>query len=100
MNNEAIIYDYRGLTADGRYYVEIIMPIDLPFLLSTYDPAANENPNAVPVPPLPEDFNERYTVIAAYNEELQQLIDVAAPAEFTPDLALIDMLASSLAVQP
>jgi hypothetical protein len=29
-NNEAIMYDFHGLTNDGKYYIEVMSPIDAP----------------------------------------------------------------------
>ena len=49
-NNEAVVYDFHGLTDDAQYYVEVLFPIDAPILLSTYDPAENTNQGAFLVP--------------------------------------------------
>lgn len=100
-NNEAIIYNFHGLTADGRFYVNIEIPLDAPILLSTYDPLANSNPNAIPVPnPLPEDYFELSDAMRLYNIEAERQLEGLDTAVFSPDLTLLDALVASLLVTP
>lgn len=98
-NNEAFSYDFQGLTSDGRYYVRFCHPLSAPFLLDTYDPAENENPNALPVPPLPDDYEQRITLMIAYNKEVARELEGLAAAAFQPSLELFDALVSSLRVE-
>ena len=44
INNHDLFYSFQGLTADGRYWVSVIMPVNHPSLQATYDD------------PLPADF--------------------------------------------
>jgi hypothetical protein len=100
-NNEAVVYDFHGLTDDGQYYVEVIFPIDAPILLSTYDPSENTNEGAFLVPEIPEGppFGETLKdVMLEYNQEAQRQLDVLESSSFTPDLGLLDALVSSLLV--
>jgi hypothetical protein len=100
-NNEAVVYDFHGLTDDGQYYVEVIFPIDAPILLSTYDPAENTNEGAFLVPEIPEGppFGETLKgVMLEYNQEAQRKLDALESASFIPDLGLLDALVSSLLV--
>jgi hypothetical protein len=100
-NNEAIIYNFHGLTADGQFYVNVEIPLDAPILLSTYDPLANSNPHALPLPnPLPEDFIELSDAIRLYNIEAEQQLEGLDTAVFIPDIALLDALVASLLVTP
>ena len=100
-NNEAIVYNFHGLTADGRFYIDVEIPLDAPILLSTYDPLNNNNPNAIPVPnPLPEDFFELSDAIRVYNIEAERQLDGLDTAVFTPSLTLLDALVASLLVTP
>jgi hypothetical protein len=100
-NNEALVYDFHGLTDDGQYYVVVTFPIDAPILLSTYDPDENTNEAAIPVPEIPEDdpfdlfLNE---VMLAYNQEAQRQLDALGSAGFIPDLGTLDALVGSLLV--
>jgi hypothetical protein len=97
-NNEAVIYDFHGLTADGRYYVNVTIPIDIPFLIDTYNPSLNSNENAYPIPELPDDYQQATILMRDYNAEVKALIDELPEAEFMPDLALLDALVASLVV--
>jgi hypothetical protein len=100
-NNEAVVYDFHGLTDDGQYYVEVIFPIDAPILLSTYDPAENKNEGAFLVPEIPEGppFGETLKgVMFEYNQEAQRQLDALESASFIPDLGILDALVSSLLV--
>jgi hypothetical protein len=100
-NNEALVYDFHGLTDDGQYYVEVTFPIDAPILLSSYDPAENTNEGAFLVPEIPEGppFGETLKgVLLEYNQEAQRQLDALEGASFIPDLGLIDALVGSLLV--
>jgi hypothetical protein len=99
-NNEAVVYDFHGITDDGQYYVEVIYPIDAPILLSTYDPAENTNEGAFLVPEIPEGppFGDMNGVMLEYNREAQRQLDTLESANFIPDLGLLDALVGSLLV--
>jgi len=99
-NNEALVYDFHGLTDDGQYYVEVTFPIDAPMLLSTYEPAENTNEGALPVPALPDGppFGALNGVMREYNQEAQRQLDALESASFIPDLGLLDALVGSLLV--
>ena len=98
-NNEALIYDFHGLSSDGQYYVEVQYPIDAPILLSTYDPAENTNKGAIPVPELPDEDPFSYAIkslMHEYNLEAQRQLELLEDASFVPDLGILDALAGSL----
>ncbi len=102
-NNEALVYDFHGLTDDGQYYVEVTFPMDAPMLLSTFDPEQNTNEGAIPVPRLPDD--DPYgdilnTVMREYNQEAQRQLDTLEGAGYIPDLGILDALVGSLLVTP
>jgi hypothetical protein len=99
VNNEALRYEFQGLTADGKFFVEFVYYIDAPNLISTYDPAENTNEKAFLVPELPDDFPERAQAINEYNAEAERLLQELSTDEFTPDLALLDVLVRSLLIQ-
>lgn len=72
-NNEALLYEFKGFTADGRFYILITIPIDVPILLTTYDPAQNQNRDAIPVPAdLPADSRTLSDLIFQYNQKVKQ----------------------------
>lgn len=99
-NNEAVVYDFHGLTDDGQYYVVVRFPIDAPILLSTYDPVENTNEGAFLVPELPDGQIMGYLggLMPEYNQEAQRQLDVLEGARFIPDLGLLDALVGSLLV--
>jgi len=98
-NNQAVEYDFHGLSADGQYYVQVTFPVDASILLSTYDPAENTNPAAFLVPEIPEGPPFGATlegVMLEYNQEAQRQLDALESAGFLPDLGLLDALIDSL----
>ncbi len=102
-NNEALVYDFHGLTEDGQHYVEVVYPIDAPILLSTYDPAENTNREAISVQVLPDPNDDPYgllldVIMREYNQEAQRQLDILRGSRFTPDLELLDDLVGSLLV--
>ena len=99
-NNDAIVYEYRGLTEDGQYYVLVTFPLDAPILLSSFDPEQNTNEGALPVPfPLPTDPVERDTAIREYNQEVERQLDLLVAEDFVPDLGLLDALVNSIRIE-
>jgi hypothetical protein len=101
VHNDAIVYEYRGFSEDGRNYVLVTLPIDAPILLSSSDPERNTNENAIPLPlPLPADPTERDDAIRAYNEEAERQLDMLAAEEFVPGLGILDALVTSIKIGP
>jgi hypothetical protein len=98
--NNGLLYNFDGLTGDGRYYVNVRVPIAVPFLLDieNSDPGTNTNPDAIAVPDWPSDYTAQGQIIEAYNQEALRRFDQATDAEFSPDLALLDALVRSLKV--
>ena len=99
-NNEALIYEFQGFTDDGRTYILATIPLAAPILLSTYDPAENSNPDAIPVPSdLPSDYVALAEVIYDYNQTVRLHLEELAAADFSPGLDLLDQLVASLIVE-
>ncbi|MFQ5410624.1 MAG: two-component regulator propeller domain-containing protein, partial [Anaerolineales bacterium] len=90
-NNESLVYTFAGFTADDQYYVFVEIPIDAPLLMSAADPATNTNPAAQ----LPQAGQDE----AAYNREIEQQLNLLAPADFTPSLSALDALVASLRIE-
>jgi len=96
-NNEALLYEFQGFTEDGRFYVLVTIPLDAPILPSTYDPAQNTNPDALPLPAeLPTDYPALADLMGVYNQDAEQQLEQLAAADFTPDLTLLDELVASI----
>ena len=91
INNNELIYQFAGLTADEQYLVLAILPINAPFL------AENEKLEA-PVPtdgvPIPTDVGPNDTYYASITEKLVSLDSNS----FTPSLSSLDQLIQSILV--
>ena len=91
INNQDIFYTFQGLTSDGKYYVSIIMPINLPYLAANYGPDAYINPtdvqNADKYPGYVSD------TIARLNQP-----EGEGTNPYAPSLASLDTLIQSLLV--
>jgi hypothetical protein len=89
VNNKELFYYYQGMTDDGKYYVQAILPINAPFL------AADSDPNA----PLPADgipFNT--SDFSSYLDAVTQQLNSTDTFSFTPYLEHLDALIESIQV--
>ena len=89
VNNNELFYYYQGLTDDGQYYIQAILPINTPFL------AADSNPNT----PLPADgipFN--MDDFSGYLDTIAQRLNSADTFSFTPYLEYLDAMIESMQV--
>jgi hypothetical protein len=87
-NNHDLFYSFQGLTADGRYWVSVILPTTQP---SLWDTAGNPT-------------NSEYKTIdkdpEAYYAQKVELIDGFKPRTFLPSIELFDALVESILIQP
>ena len=100
ISNGALTYEFRGITADGRYFVQAWVPVSLPFLPDSSDPIQENQPHfAVPLPEITTSRDEElYEILGAYNEEVAVFVHEATDDTFTPNLAAIDALIQSITV--
>ena len=82
VSNESLKYVFRGYRADRQYGVYVQVPIHTANL-----------PEAAPT--LTTDIQD----ILDYNQETAQSINVLTPADFTPNLDLLDALVASIQVE-
>jgi len=96
LNNNELFYIYQGLTSNGEYYVLATMPVSLPILpANAQEPAP---PDGVAFPPLNSaNFDAEYDL---YRASISEKLNLSKDEEFTPSLALLDALMSSIDVQP
>jgi hypothetical protein len=88
-NNQELIYYFHGMTNDGQYYIQAILPVQAPFL------AADGNPNT----PLPADgVLFRMDDFAGYTAAITQKLNATDTFSFTPYLAHLDSMMESLQV--
>jgi heat shock protein HspQ len=86
--NQELFYTFQGFTDDGTYYVAAFFPV------TTAD--------------LPDTITEEYWAVindteasyATYLAETALVLEQIAPADFTPDLTLLDAVVTSLQVEP
>ena len=98
ISNGALTYEFRGITADGRYFVQAWVPVSLPFLPDSSNPIQENQPHfAVPIPEITTSREEElFQILGAYNEEVAVFVHAATDDTFTPDLATIDALIRSI----
>jgi len=88
-NNHELFYYFHGITNDGNYYVQVVLPIQAPFL------ASDDNPNS----PLPRNGIPFHGDQSYFNAVAQQL-NATPPNQFSPSLTSLDALVQSIAVTP
>ncbi len=84
---KTIFYVFQGLSADGQWYISAIWPLDATILPATAEAALG---------------GQSYEAfVANFDRYLKQLVsdlDALQPAEFSPDLALLDAWIESLTI--
>ncbi len=94
IDNHDLFYHFEGLTADGKYYVVAVLPVNASFLASTGDPAAPVPPGGIPFPADTADG----TPVKNYMQAMTDKLNGTAPDAFRPTLGLLDGLMQSLQV--
>jgi hypothetical protein len=81
--NNNLQYVYNGLTDDGRYFVSASFPISAPYLMDIQgaDPLTNTNPDAIPLPNWPEDYETQRKVIDEYNQQVLHRFETTYQAD-------------------
>lgn len=82
VNSTGVTMLYQGVTADEKYFVSFIIPIQAPFLSEFI---------GVPLAATSEEFS-------IYYQQVNERINAASPDEFTPSLSAVDELISSIVV--
>jgi len=99
--NNGLLYEFNGLTQDGRYAVIFRHPLSVPFLMeldgSTLPPN-NLNAQAISIPGWPEDFDQQLEVIKAYNTEALARFEKMSESDALPEITIMDALVESLRV--
>ena len=90
VNNEELFYYYQGVTDDGQYFVQAILPINTSYL------AADSNPNG----PLPADgvpFN--FDDFSGYLNTVKQKLNSTDTFNFNPYLDALDEMIESIQIK-
>ena len=99
--NNGLIYEFNGLTKDGRYFVSVRYPVSVPFLMELDGfslPPNNINPSAIAISTWPSSFEQQGQVIQAYNNEALQRFEQMTDNDALPNLALLDEFVKSIQV--
>ena len=90
VNNQELFYYYQGITDDGQYFVQAILPINTSYL------AADSNPNS----PLPADgipFN--MDDFSGYLNTVNQKLNSSDTFNFNPYLDALDEMIESIQIK-
>ncbi len=94
VNNSGLIYQFAGLTDDGKYFVIAILPVTVPVL-----PEDGQPGTAVPEGGVPTlDLNSGNPDWQGYIAKVQQVLDGMQPGAFTPMLDQLDALIGTVSV--
>jgi hypothetical protein len=96
INNANLFYYYLGLTTDGSYFIEALLPVNAAFLMADSSNQAVLPPGGIPLPAFPLEPSAWKT----YLQAVQAQLDASDPAAFTPSLTALDTLIHSIQVTP
>ena len=99
--NNGLIYEFQGLTQEGRHFIHVRYPVSVPFLMELDGftlPPNNINPSAIAIAAWTDDYEQQRKVIEAYNNEALQRFKQMSDSEVFPNLALLDQLVRSIQI--
>lgn len=97
ISNQELIYQFQGLTSDGKYYVIANLPVNAAFLAADENPGSALPPEGIPLP----DLNTADAAqINAYVQAVAEKLNATPPESYTPTLAQLDALVQSIQVAP
>jgi hypothetical protein len=95
--NSMLIYNFNGLTSDGKYYISAVFPVSVPFAPDTVEEITTiptlETPNSV------EDVRALFKAIEEHNAEIEGKMDMLEDSDFTPNLDLLDSIIQSIVIR-
>lgn len=94
INNNELIYQFEGLTDDGKYYVIAILPATAPGLPVDAKPDAVVPAGGVSLP----DLNSANPDFPGYYSQVQHNLESLQPGAFTPGLDQLDALIGSMSI--
>jgi hypothetical protein len=99
--NNGLMYEFHGLTRDGRHFVSVRYPVSVPFLMELEGltlPPTNINPSAIAISAWSGSYEQQRGVIEAYNTEALQRFEQMSDSDVFPNLALLDEMVQSIQV--
>lgn len=92
VNNTDLFYTFQGLTADGKYWVSVFLPVNAAYLQASYnDPVVPADGIAMP----DMNSNNFEDEVKAYYASMIQKLESTPAEAFTPSLACIDQFIQS-----
>jgi hypothetical protein len=88
INNHELFYMFQGLTADGKYWVAAVLPIQHPSLPSGVGD------------PFPADMDAFIANYDTYRQALRADLEAQPADSFTPSIQLLDAMLSTMTVGP
>ena len=92
VNNHELVYEFQGLTSDGKYYVVAVLPVSSSILPEDEKPESPVPLGGVPLPASVPD--------ASYYDAVTNALDGMYPDSFNPSLFQLDALIQSITVTP
>lgn len=93
VNNHELIYEFQGLTTDGKYYIIAVLPVSSSILAEDAKPESAIPPGGVALP-------ASGIAEAAYYDAVTTALNAMYPDSFNPSLFQLDTLISSITVTP
>jgi len=87
VNNQDLFYTFQGLTADGRFFVSVILPVNHPSLPADLNALSQSEMEAIAQDP------------ETYYRDMAATLSAWPGDGFKPDLAKLDALIASLAIE-
>jgi hypothetical protein len=87
VNNHDMFFSFQGMTADGKYWISLIVPISHPSL-----PENGDNP--------PGGYDAFVKNFDSYIAQTTQELNGKPPESFVPSILALDALVQSMVVQP
>ena len=89
INNKEMFYSFQGLSADGKYWISAFLPISNSML-----PANGDNP---PNGWTADQFQNQFDT---YLSDIKDKLNNQPPNTYSPTIAALDALATSISIQP
>ncbi len=83
-------YHYEGLTSDGKYFIAMLFPVNLPLQSTAENPSADGIPH-------PSDISDT-AGLTSYYQGITDKLNEANPDSFQPSITLLDKLIQSITV--
>ncbi len=99
-NNEDIFYYFEGLSSDGEYYIEALLPVNVSFLPADGNPNTTTPSDGIQFPFNVEDMLKFQPKFREYSALIEEKLNTATAEAFSPTLTKLDGLISSITIMP